>query len=33
MDIFKKIVAGILCALMLLSVCGTLIYYVISALQ
>lgn len=33
MKIFKKILAGFLCALMLLSVCGTLIYYVMAALQ
>lgn len=33
MDIFKKILAGFLCALMVLSVCGTVIYWIISQLQ
>ena len=28
MKILKKILAGILCLMMVLSVCGTLIYYV-----
>ena len=28
MKIFKKILAGVLCAMMVLSVCGTLIYYI-----
>lgn len=32
MKLFKKILAGFLCAMMLLSVCGTLIFYVIAAL-
>lgn len=32
MKLFKKILAGFLCAMMLLSVCATLIFYVIAAL-
>lgn len=28
MKIFKKILAGILCAMMVFSVCGTLFYYI-----
>lgn len=32
MKLFKKILAGFLCAMMLLSVCGTLIFYVVAAL-
>lgn len=32
MKLFKKILAGLLCLLMVLSVCGTLIYYVVAAL-
>lgn len=32
MKLFKKILAGFLCAMMLLSVFGTLIFYVIAAL-
>ena len=32
MKLFKKILAGFLCAMMLLSVCGTLLFYVIAAL-
>lgn len=32
MKLFKKILAGFLCAMMLVSVCGTLIFYVIAAL-
>ena len=28
MKLFKKILAGILCLMMVLSVCGTLIYYI-----
>lgn len=32
MKLFKKILAGFLCGMMLLSVCGTLIFYVVAAL-
>lgn len=32
MKLFKKILAGFLCAMMLLSVCGTLVFYVVAAL-
>lgn len=32
MKIFKKILAGVLCAMMVLSVCGTLIYYIAAAI-
>lgn len=32
MKILKKILAGVLCAMMVLSVCGTLIYYIATAI-
>lgn len=32
MKILKKILAGVLCAMMVLSVCGTLIYYIAAAI-
>lgn len=32
MKLLKKILAGFLCAMMLLSVCGTLVFYVVAAL-
>lgn len=33
MKLWKKIIAIFLCALMILPVCGTLVFYVINALQ
>lgn len=32
MKILKKILAGVLCLMMVLSVCGTLIYYISAAI-
>lgn len=33
MKVFKKILAAVLCLMMLISVCGTLIFYIMSAIK